>query len=796
MNFEAIPNELKKLDNWVLWHKYEKDKITREYITKDVTPTKVPYQISGWGASSTNPKTWTTFDKATKFYYDHKDEYSGIGFEFCNSGYTGIDIDHIGEENEISTEEAQSIIADLESYTETSQSGKGIHVIVRGSIPQDFKHVIEMYSNTHYFALTGDIVDGKKDIEDRQPQIDALYEKYHVEKTPNVVESITPKELDCAYLLDKAFQSKNGFKIEALYNNPWTELLTEKGEPYESESDVDLALCNHLAFWFDKDFNTIDKMFMNSPHYKRKDQYHIDKWDRPDYKALTIDKAIKDCNKSYQELIEEQNKFEKIIPFDEYIIPEFPSECFPDWIKNYIDAVAENTQTPKDLASVIGLSVFAAALAGEVKIQGKIDWEEPLNLYTAVIMNPAERKSSVFTHMTKPLQEYEAETNLKLKSEIAVNRVEKEILENALKNLKTAASKKNELIESVKDKAIELDSFVDIKPLRILADDVSPEKVTGLLAENKGKMAIMSPEGGIFGIMAGRYSSNGSGNFDVFLKAHNGDTLRVDRVGRAPELVYNPALTMGLTIQPEVLKGVMGNTDFTGRGLSARFLFSFPKSKVGSRNIKSKTIPTEYRDSYFRNVKTLLNTKQVQCDFLTDEEDKIHILHLSKEATEKSFKFAEELEPRLIDDLEYIKEWAGKLHGAVLRIAGILHCCTYIGINYWDVDVSEETLNEAITIGYYFIEHYKIIAGLMGLDPNIEKAKFILKYIKKNVLTEFTKRDIQRGNRTRFKNVESMEPALKILIENNYIIENQTLVTYIGFGRKPVSKYRVNPLYK
>lgn len=802
-SFENISDELKKENRWVL-------------CTKD---TKKPCQINGYGAASNNPATWTTYEKAINCLNTHKDIYSTIGYELSGSGYTGIDIDHIGEPGKISIEVSNSIIDELDSYTEISQSKEGRHVLVRGTIKEDFKHVIEMYANNHYIALTGDIPKDrpyKKTIEDRQTQINKLYKKYHVikEKAPDI-KNIDPKEImNCKELLQKAFNSDyNGEHTKALYDGKWEELLDSKGEHYASESEADLALINPLAYWFDKDINTINKIFMQSKHYANKTDDKKKKWARVDYRSSTINKVIKNLtNGSFQEHIKEQNKiieadikFEDIIPFDEYSVPDFPSDCFPGWIKNYVDAVAENTQTPKDLSSVIGLSVFASALAGKFKIQGKADWLEPLNLYVAVIMNPAERKSSVFSHMTKPLLEYEAEANLELKPNIAQNTVEREILENSLKNLKTSAAKKNnmEMIEKAKEKAVELEEFTDIKPLRLLADDISPEKVASLLAENNGKIAIMSPEGGIFEIMAGRYSSNGNTNLEVFLKGHCGDTIIVDRVGRDYEHIDDPALTMGLTIQPEVLRGVMNNTSFTGRGLTARFLFSVPQSKVGYRNIKSKAIPTEIKDLYFKNVKTLLNKNLVKTEFTAvgifgdeiENKEEIHILHLSKPAMEKSFKFAQKLEPRLINDLESIKEWTGKLHGAILRIAGILHCCEYIGSNnVWDINVSEETLDKAIKIGYYFIEHYKAASGLMGGDSDVEKSKFILKFIKKNNLTEFTRRDLQRSSQTKFKKADSINPALEILIENNFIIEKQ--VSYTGVGRKPQNKYLVNPLYK
>jgi replicative DNA helicase len=103
-----------------------------------------------------------------------------------------------------------------------------------------------------------------------------------------------------------------------------------------------------------------------------------------------------------------------------------------------------------------------------------------------------------------------------------------------------------------------------------------------LLADQKGRLAIISAEGGVFDIIAGRYNGN-IPNMDVWLKGHSGDMIRIDRKGRPPEYIRKPALTLGLMIQPEVLKSIAAQRAFRGRGLVARFLYALPVSQVGYR---------------------------------------------------------------------------------------------------------------------------------------------------------------------------------------------------------------------
>jgi hypothetical protein len=815
-NFNNIPKELKAVNQWVNW-------------VDDKTPIN---SKTLRGASSSNKATWSSYTEAvgsigkTATYTNGAGETLKaitLGVGFClGNGFAAVDIDdHYGEG--IPQSILDEFVESLNTYCEYSRSGKGFHIIGRSKeepVKKRSKLVpfLEFYASSRYLIMTGNVY-ADKAVNDFTENFLKLNSKYMPTDAPDI-----NLNSEC----HRDVQRKNSGKIEDGLRNDKVLISLWNGERTSSdESSNDIALMNKLAYWCNRDIDRMISEFKSSPYATQKDAEHIKKMNRADYLNRTAKEAISKCRSTAEKDSEDylmvngfsvhlanniytgkeaspkiddsQHGFAEIIPFDELELPEFPTNCFPEWLSNYVKAVAEDTQTPEDLASVIGLSVVATTLAGKIKIEGKPGWQEPLNIYTAAIMNPAERKSSVFNHMAKPLIIYEAEINSKLKIEIAESKVEKEILENTLRNMKAAAAKKNdfEAKEKAKELGRQLEAFEEKRPVRILADDVSPEKVSGLLSENNARMSIMSAEGGIFEIMAGRYSSNGGCNIDVFLKGHSGDMLRVDRVGRPPDHVDDPALTMGLAIQPDVLTGVMDNSSFRGRGLTARFLFSMPKSKVGSRNIKSNPIPEQIKNEYFKNINILMSTSQNEVMVMKESglvlEKEVNILRLSVEAEEKSFQFAQEMEPRLVDDLESIKDWAGKLHGAVLRIAGILHCSTYVGIeNFWDIEVSEDTLTKAIIIGRYFIEHNRAAFGLMGADPQIENAKLILKYIKKQGISKFTKRDIQRGNRTRFKRAEDIDPALNLLLDSNYI--NEYPVAYNGIGRKPQSIYIANPL--
>lgn len=465
------------------------------------------------------------------------------------------------------------------------------------------------------------------------------------------------------------------------------------------------------------------------------------------------------------------------IPFDEYDLPAFPVDALPEVIRRYVLAVAESTQTPVDMAAVEALGIVSLCCQGKYFIRGNADWAEPLNTYMVVIMEPAERKSSVLSMMIRPVEEYEKEENSRRNAEIVESRMIQDKLEKEKRSLVERASKGKATEEEVRAKAAELAKFEPTKPLRLFVDDVTSEKLTSVLAENKGRAAVVSAEGGIFSIMSGLYNRNV--NIDVFLKGHSGDTIRVDRVGRASESIIHLALTMVLAVQPEVLNGLMSNNTFRGRGLTARFLYSMPKSTVGRRSFSTKPIPEGVRSRYQALIETILSGD--------NEQEPISLDDGAREVLEDLFN---KIEGRLKGDLVEISDWAGKFVGAVLRISGILHVMKYPKDSMFDA-VDRETMEHAVTIGRYFLAHAKAAYSLMGADTVNKDAQHLLSFIKRERLAEFSRRDAMRLCRS-FKTADSLQPVLNRLCEYGYIaVKPQEPVS--GIGRRPSEVYVTNP---
>lgn len=489
-----------------------------------------------------------------------------------------------------------------------------------------------------------------------------------------------------------------------------------------------------------------------------------------------------------------------VIPFHQAHLPPFPCSSLPDWLRRFVETEATATQTPPDLPAMLALAVIAAACAKKVAVRIKPDHIEPLNIFVVVALPPANRKSAVFSAVTKPLEEFENSEVKRHSVEIARQQSARKIKENRLKKLEQQAADASggdgDAASAAEQLAAELAQTPSRCLPRYLADDCTPERLAGILAEQRGRIAIMSAEGEVFDMMAGRYSSNSSvmGNLAVYLKGHAGDQLRVDRVGRPTEFVDSPALTLGLAVQPEVIRGLIGRPGFRGRGLLGRFLYAIPKSLIGYREIDPAPVPDQIREEYHTNIAHLLTlpTSANGMGLPTS-----HLLNLDHDAQDRMREFQAWVEPQLAEfgELGTMSDWAGKLAGAVGRIAGILHMSAFAGEDApWETPIPGATLEHAIKIGTYLISHAQAAFAEMGADAIQDAAKRILRWIEHVGLDRFSKRELHQALKGTFKRVDELDAPLALL-ETHSFFRKEPELDRAGVGRRPSPIYEVNPLW-
>lgn len=303
-HFQNIPEEMKQLPNWCVW----KLEIEKEGEKPKKNPYSVPHNTEYKPkyckkARSNDPSTWGTFDQAVQL---SSKGFDGIGFMFTDTPFVGIDIDDgIDSVSGKAKESAADIITQAASYTELSQSKQGFHIILRGTLPvgrrqnKDEKYttgiIYEMYGHgsPRYFAMTGNVWEGRREITENQAAIDQIHEKYIAkpkEDVPKPTREAQAVTLSDDEVLSKAMNNpKMGGAFLALYNGDW------QGK-YGSQSEADQAFCNYLAFWTGCNDDQMDRIFRSSGLIRPK-------WDEKHglmtYGEKTITKACDDCTEVY-----------------------------------------------------------------------------------------------------------------------------------------------------------------------------------------------------------------------------------------------------------------------------------------------------------------------------------------------------------------------------------------------------------------------------------------------------------------------------------------------------------------
>src|SRR5829696_6313724 len=265
--------DIRDLRQWLCWRSEE----------RDGNLTKVPYSpATGKRANSTVPETWTGYQEAVRACKEQG--YSGIGFVFTSEDdLCGVDLDKCLDPETAEIEPwASAIIEELDSYTEISPSGTGVHILVRATLPEgrNRKGRFEAYDHSRYFTVTGEHLAGTPQaIEGRQEELQSVIRRVFGEDSANghTKPVAVPEQTDNGFSDDvvvrKALSASNGERFSRLWSGDVS--------GYTSHSEADLALCGMLAFWTGGDAARVDSLFRQSGLYR-------EKWDRNDYRNRTI----------------------------------------------------------------------------------------------------------------------------------------------------------------------------------------------------------------------------------------------------------------------------------------------------------------------------------------------------------------------------------------------------------------------------------------------------------------------------------------------------------------------------
>jgi hypothetical protein len=259
--FSRIPAEMRNYRQWVCWRLEDH--------------TKIPYCAhTGHLASVTDPSTWASFDEASFVAR----AYSGIGFVLTEQDpYTCIDLDDPGDEftekeNEEILERQKNVLEIFNSYSERSQSGKGLHIWIKGKVPSGRRRsCIEVYSSARYMAMTGDVFENKP-IEPRQAELSKLWEQMSRGPDKQIYDGNAPERESDADIIQRAYNAANGEKFASLFKGEWQGF-------YPSQSEADFAIIDIIAYYTQNRIQ-IARIFRSSQLGQRKKAQRNDYVDR------------------------------------------------------------------------------------------------------------------------------------------------------------------------------------------------------------------------------------------------------------------------------------------------------------------------------------------------------------------------------------------------------------------------------------------------------------------------------------------------------------------------------------
>jgi DNA polymerase-1 len=477
-------------------------------------------------------------------------------------------------------------------------------------------------------------------------------------------------------------------------------------------------------------------------------------------------------------------------------VPPFPVNVLPGVLREWALAQAHELQVPVDLPALLGMGMVSAGIARKVVAKVRPGFSEPVNTYAMIALAPGERKTQTFKKAVAPVRVYQKQLREEAKPVIAAAESERRQLEHRLNILEKKAAKAEDpdAREAVKEEARalaeQLAAFVVPALPLLVTDDDTPENLTKTIAEQGGRLLVAAAEGTVINNIH-QYSEKP--NLEIFLKGHGGDDLTSGRVTRGRADVDDPALSIALAVQPDVIIGLAEVPALRGRGFLARWLYSFPSSKVGQRECGAAAVPEAVVDRY-----TDVITRAWETSYDTNDagEDVPHVLAFSHEANEAVLAFERWIEPQLASGQPLYRTagWANKLTGEVVRLAVGFHVADALaGRQDWLTPVGAGPVGRAVRLAKeYLIPHALAAFAVMGSDEAMTSARKAWAKIVAVRMKEFSRRDLQRDNRADLDTPEKIDAVLAIL-EKHDLIRTKDMGDRKGPGRKASPVYEVNP---
>ena len=419
------------------------------------------------------------------------------------------------------------------------------------------------------------------------------------------------------------------------------------------------------------------------------------------------------------------------IGFHEEKLPEFNPDWLPNPYRDYAAALALESQTTGDIPCITMLGAVSAAVQKKFSVSPKEGLTENLNLYLLVGAKPGAGKSTIQRKICRPFTDYEeAHPDTTLRVETATHR-----------------------------------------------------GLLNVMSDNNGCVFITSADGGILETV-GRTRGN---ELDLTLKGFDGDEVKYNTATCGNVIIPSASMVVLALAQVDYAKEFYTKPLLKMRGLSSRFLPSFP----GSRDhfeLDSPTVPEDVKLKAHTRLAELISLRAY------DDPD---VLTFTPEAKQVISDFFYRIQEDDRDVAEMLEMDFRRAYGHVSKIAGVLHCMEYGTVAGFH-EISEETAENAVRIMDYFFAHARFAFNSAQREAAINDANYLLRRLEEiadeseSASGALSKRDFLQRCRGYFRQKADSEPAFAELEECGYI--RLRTVAPSGAGR-PSTIIDLNPVY-
>jgi hypothetical protein len=484
----------------------------------------------------------------------------------------------------------------------------------------------------------------------------------------------------------------------------------------------------------------------------------------------------------------------------------YPIDVLPSAFGEAVRATAHAVEVDPSMAGTVALSSAAVAvgkLVRGIEFNGQV---APPGVYTLVIQESSERKTTTDNKLSDSIRAFERELaddyrESKRRFDVEQRVHEKDVLSilgkrGAAAQAAAKASGGQAQPDTRVVDLLQLPAPEEPKQPVLITSDPTVEGLRDLLAGGHGLVGVFSPDGAIvlgghsLGRKEGKAASGAS-----YSTLWDGLSFTVVRADKRIIHVNNPRLTMCLGVQPRVALQFVHDPELRDQGLVNRFLVAWPAPRSGTRLLASPTAADTNKIKQFNDRCRHLLSRALDCDPILNTARPDAVLSLSAASVKLWRDFAREMElaQRAGERFEFCRGMAAKAAEEAARIALVLQLFEDPNA----VEVGETCTRAGVALARWYADEWLRIVSMPRISALGLAADRVLRWLQASFPnpTTFSARDVYTGH---VAGITKRRPADRVLLE----LSHMGHITQVGLGRKtttgrpPLARYKLHTVVK